>query len=107
MDEITVTAHLPGLDIAIRRRPHPLERGEELLTIGLHPTFQLGPLGEEIVLAAAQRAQSLLTGGMLAENWMAPYAVLLSWQQQMLWQSCLAWSPWLSWLGQSGRTDQE
>jgi hypothetical protein len=83
MDEITVTAHLPWLDVAISRIPHPSGNGEELLTIGVRPSLQLGPLGEE-----------MLMGRGLA-SFVDPLGLMAVWQQLAMAQARWMLVPWL------------
>ena len=108
MDEITLTAHLPGFDLAVSRRPHPSGRGEELFIIGLQPSFQLGPLGEEIVrdfgVALQLRLEQMMAGSLLGIS--SPVELMAAWNamalQQMSRQFELLWAPWLGW-GRLGR----
>lgn len=107
MDEMTLTAHLPGFDIAVSRRPHPSGSGEELFTVGMRPSFQLGPLGEEIVrdfgLALQDRLEQMMAGSMMGLQ--SPFELMAAWNimamQQMSRQFELLWAPWLG-LGRSG-----
>jgi hypothetical protein len=108
MDKITLTAHLPGFDIAVSRRPHPSGNGEELFTIGLRPSFQLGPLGEEIIrdfgVAVQQRLEQMMAGSMMGIQ--SPLELMDAWNamamQQINRQFELFWAPWLGW-GYLGR----
>ena len=108
MDQITLTAHLPGFDIAVSRRPHPSGSGEEVFSVGLRPSFQLGPLGEEMVrdfgLAVQQRLEQMLTGSVMGMQ--SPIEMMSAWNtlamQQMSRQFELFWAPWLGW-GHLGR----
>lgn len=95
MDEITVTAHLPWLDVAISRIPHPSGNGEELLTVGLRPSLQLGPLGEEMLLAAQQRAEQMLMGQGLS-GFVDPFGLMAVWQQLAVAQARWMLAPWLN-----------
>ena len=94
MDEITITAHLPWLDVAVSRIPHPSGNGEEFLTIGLRPSLQLGPLGEEMLLAAQQRAEQMLMAGGLA-GLVDPLGLMAAWQQLAMAQVRWLLAPWL------------
>ena len=101
MDEITLTAHLPGFDIAVSRRPHPSGSGDELLTVGLRPSFQLGPLGEDIArdlgLAVQHRLEQMMSGSIIGIS--SPVEVMVAWNamaiQLVSRQFELLWAPWL------------
>lgn len=84
MEEITVTAHLPWLDVAISRIPHPSGNGEELLTIGVRPSLQLGPLGERMLMGEG-------LGGLVD-----PLGLMAAWQQLAMAQAQWMLAPWLA-----------
>lgn len=74
MNDITLTAHLPGLDLILSRRP-----GTDQLVIGLKPT----PPFEALARMMSQP---------LTNPWTA------AWTEQWIAMAQTAWAPWLAFM---------